>query len=243
MPNTYFQFKQFTVHQQRSAMKVTTDACIFGAWANRYIQTNFKEYTSGLDIGAGTGLLSLILAQDTHLVIDAVEIDASAASECEQNFKESPFADRLTVHPIRIEDFPSSYEMYDVIICNPPFFKSSLHSPDASITLARHEQSFSVSYLLEQILTRLKPNGKAFILMPFERDSEIRNLIQQHHLHLQHTVQLKHTENHKAFRTIYVIGKKAAAQNESSFIIRDNLQAYTPEMKALMQPFYLNVEA
>ena len=119
MSNNYFQFKQFTIHQDKCAMKVCTDACLFGAFVANEIQD--KTINHILDIGAGTGLLSLMLAQKSNAAIDAVEIDKSTYEQAEENISQSSWKEKITVYNSGIADFYSNYK-YDLIISNPPFF-------------------------------------------------------------------------------------------------------------------------
>lgn len=122
MPNTYFQFKQFRIDQDQTAMKVTTEACILGAWVDEQIPPQ-----TVLDIGTGTGLLALMLAQKfPQAEIDAVEIDQGAFTQAHANFHSSPWPERLQVFHQRIQDFDPG-KKYDLIISNPPFFKSIAH--------------------------------------------------------------------------------------------------------------------
>src|SRR3954469_11797521 len=126
MANNYFSFKQFIIHQDKCAMKVCTDACLFGAYvADRFQITNSKFHV--LDIGAGTGLLSLMLAQKNSTVqIDAVEIDKAASEQAKENFKHSLWRDRLHIHHQPIQEF--GMNTYNLIISNPPFYENDLKS-------------------------------------------------------------------------------------------------------------------
>src|SRR6476620_3970566 len=135
MSNTYFRFRQFTVHQERTAMKVCTDACLFGAWVASEIRNEDLERV--LDIGAGTGLLSLMIAQNSDAVIDAVEIDDHAYSQVVDNFSSSPWNDRLRVHHCSVQQFEPGCK-YDLVISNPPFYEHSLRSPDSKKNMAMH---------------------------------------------------------------------------------------------------------
>src|SRR5882724_8546870 len=123
MANTYFQFKQFTIHQDRCAMKVTTDACLFGAWATVGIRKLAPEAKTILDIGSGTGLLSLMIAQQCDVLIDAVEIDKAAAAQAKENSTASPWKEKIMVIEGDIR-YMARYPInrYDIVICNPPFY-------------------------------------------------------------------------------------------------------------------------
>ncbi|MEM8894752.1 MAG: methyltransferase [Bacteroidota bacterium] len=143
MPNTYFDFKQFRVDQGQSGMKVTTEGCILGAWAR------FNQPKRILDIGTGTGLLSLMLAQRYPTgIIDAVELDEKAAQQAKQNFRKSPWSSKLTAHHCCIKDFEAvNGRCYDLIICNPPFFKNDLKSTNSQKAKAIHNDNLSQSLL------------------------------------------------------------------------------------------------
>lgn len=119
MSNSYFQFKQFIIHQDACAMKVCTDACLFGAWVANKVQK--LKPNSVLDVGAGTGLLSLILAQKTDAIIHAVEIDDEAAKQAEDNFKSSPWSNRIKIINQPVQNIKITGK-YDFILSNPPFF-------------------------------------------------------------------------------------------------------------------------
>ena len=138
MANQYFQFKQFTVQQDACAMKVTTDACLFGAWvANRINGLDLKG-KHFLDIGTGTGLLSLMVAQQTDASIDAVEIETAAANQAQENFEQSPWNNKLFLHNSSIQTFIPQHK-YDFIFTNPPFFFNDLKSKNHARNIALHD--------------------------------------------------------------------------------------------------------
>src|SRR5689334_11682345 len=144
MPNEFFCFKQFTIHQQYCAMKVCTDACLFGAWTASAITNEQLPAGLILDIGAGTGLLSLMLGQQlNNSIIHAIEIDAVAAQQAGDNFAASSWSEQLHVYNTAIQSF-SPAQQYDFIITNPPFFQNDLASPNAQRNLALHSHQLSL---------------------------------------------------------------------------------------------------
>ncbi|MDP4263910.1 MAG: methyltransferase, partial [Bacteroidota bacterium] len=137
MANNYFQFKQFIIHQDRCAMKVTTDACLFGAWAAKRIRNSGDRTLNMLDIGTGTGLLSLMIAQQCDALIDAIEIDKVAAGQAEENVTSSPWKEKIRITQGDIKYFAkSSSSRYDIVICNPPFYENELVSPSHEKNIA-----------------------------------------------------------------------------------------------------------
>src|SRR5438105_2831519 len=158
-----FQFKQFSVDQSGCAMKINTDGVLLGAIAEA------NDLATILDIGTGTGVIALMLAQRfPEAKIDAVEIDVDAAQTAERNFKSSPFADRLNVYPLGFEDyfylFPE--RNYDLIVSNPPFYTSSLKSPGAKKALAKHTDIDFFERLIEAISGQLSYRGLCWLIVP-----------------------------------------------------------------------------
>ncbi|MDQ2752894.1 MAG: methyltransferase, partial [Bacteroidota bacterium] len=168
MPNTYFQFKQFIVHQEKSAMKVCTDSCLFGAWAANHLCNTNKNVNRILDVGAGTGLLSLMLAQQCDAIIDAVETDGSSANEANENFLQSSWQERLHCYEKRIQDFYAK-ETYDFIICNPPFYEKDLLGKNKPNNVAHHNAGLILRELITAVKRLLNEEGSFAILLPYHR--------------------------------------------------------------------------
>lgn len=161
MANGYFRFKQFTVHQQHCAMKVGTDGTLLGAWALA---------TEGscriFDIGTGTGLIALMMAQRYQKAqVTAIDIDDGAVRQAKENVSASPFADRINVMKADVLTFKEE-EKYDSIVCNPPFFEDSLICPDPQRTKARHTVSLDYRQLMEATFRLLKDDGRFSLIMP-----------------------------------------------------------------------------
>ncbi len=163
MANDFFQFRQFTVHQSRCAMKVGTDGTLLGAWA----QLNGKEGDSFvLDIGTGTGLVALMLAQrfpDARFL--GIDIDGEACLQAQENVLRSPFSQRIT---IAHRDVQEQQGIFDVIVSNPPYFEASLECPDDQRTLARHTASLSFRSLMENAWRLLSDDGSFSLIIPAE---------------------------------------------------------------------------
>lgn len=165
MANDYFQFKQFTVHQALCAMKVGTDGTLLGAWARggRHI----------LDVGTGTGLIALMMAQrfsDARIV--GIDIDKGAVQQAQMNVQESPFAERIVIEEC---NFAVAHGIYDAIICNPPFFVDSLLSPDCQRTMARHNVSLPFSTLMKHSYELLDESGELSVIIPAEGKSDLES--------------------------------------------------------------------
>ena len=162
MPNDYFKFKQFIIHQDKCAMKVGTDGVLLGAWAD------CENAKSILDIGAGTGLISLMLAQRSIAKIEAVEIDEVACVQAKENIKKSLWNDRIEIINKSFQDFSkSTNEKYDLIVSNPPYFQNSLYAPDEKRTDARHNSNLKLDDLLNGALKLLPEKGKLSIILSY----------------------------------------------------------------------------
>jgi tRNA1Val (adenine37-N6)-methyltransferase len=232
MANNYFRFKEFTVNQEKCAMKVCTDACLFGAWAADKFSPE-----KVLDIGTGTGLLSLMLAQKNNAVIDAVEIDADASIEAGANFNASPWKERLHIFHSSIQEFHR--DKYDMIISNPPFFKNDLKSPDAARNVALHSEALSLDELLISVNRLLTEDGKFVVLLPFHRAGYFEELTGQYKLFMREKLVVKQTPGHDPFRVCYQISKSKEDLKETFIIIKDINDQYTDQFKNLLKDYYL----
>ena len=163
MANGYFQFKHFTVHQQHCAMKVGTDGTLLGAWA-----LASEDPCRILDIGTGTGLIALMMAQRyPQAQVTALDIDEGAVRQAKENVSASPFADRIIVLKADVLTFEEE-EKYDSIVCNPPFFVDSLTCPDPQRTEARHTVSLGYRQLMEAAFRLLNDDGRFSVIIPFD---------------------------------------------------------------------------
>ena len=237
MPNTYFQFKQFIVHHDRCAMKVTTDSCLFGAWVSEEMQS-LKVESNVLDIGCGTGLLSLMVAQKNQCSIDALEIDGEAAAQAKENVAASPWQE--CIHIIHTDALQWKAEKkYDVIVSNPPFYEDDLKSIKQNKNIAHHSDGLRLEALLNFIKENITEDGIFFLLLPAKRINELTRLSLKADLHLHKVVSVKQTTRHHPFRIMVqgTINKRELINEEIS--IRNNDQQYTPEFVALLKDYYL----
>ena len=218
-------------------MKVTTDACLFGAWVASLIKKN-REPGNILDIGTGTGLLSLMLAQATKSTrIDAVEPNEAAFQEAKDNFSSSPWGDRMHIRHQSIQDF-SKENTYDLIICNPPFFTDSQKGRNVEKNQALHVENLSPSVLLDQVTKLLAPSGSFFVLYP---PAEMKVFEQQvsSDLYPIHRVYVKNSEGSQVFRTMTTFQTQPKKPVDSELIIRAADGRYTAAFWALLSDYYL----
>jgi len=201
-------------------MKVCTDACLFGAWIAYEIKSEKTELV--LDIGAGTGLLSLMVAQGCDARIDAVEIDDHAYLQAVENFKASPWSDRLTVHHCAVQQFDPGYK-FDLVITNPPFYEQSLRSPNSKKNLAMHSTHLDASELFASIKRLLLPAGRAALLIPFRRVEATEKIIESNGLFIQKKLVVKQTEKHSPFRCMYMLSDVFSGFEERKITIKDEI--------------------
>jgi len=235
--NAHFRFKEFTVRQDQCAMKVCTDACVLGAWAE------VEDADRILDIGAGTGLLSLMVAQrNTYAMIDAVEIDAEAFYQAGENVEQSPFHDRITLFHSAVQEFVSEH-LYDVIITNPPFFQSDLLSPIDKKNIAHHAKSLDFGELLDAIERLLEPDGKFNILFPIDEGELFAAKAKNAGWKLTRKLTLFHQEDKKPFRVLMLFQRAEFVHNvhvdSDLYIYEKDGTTYNPRFRELLKAFYL----
>ncbi|MCB2197600.1 MAG: methyltransferase [Bacteroidetes bacterium] len=162
MSNNYFKFKQFTIYQNRCAMKVGTDGVLLGAW------TDCEKAEKVLDIGTGTGLIALMIAQRSNAMIDAIEIDRQATEQAVENVNKSPWAERVNVANKSFQDFVKlENDPYDLIVSNPPYFQNSMFAPDSKRTDARHNSNLKLEDLISGAKKLLSEQGTLSIILPY----------------------------------------------------------------------------
>lgn len=225
-------------------MKVCTDACLFGALtANlKLILSEVEGQTSNcLDIGTGTGLLSLMFAQkNADTIIDAVELDTAAAEQANENFSASPWKERMNIFNTDILSF-NIKKKYDLIISNPPFFEDDLRSPDQDKNNAKHDTSLSLTGLLQVVQKYLTKDGMFALLLPHHRVDHFIEEAGKQELYLIQKILVKQTDRHDHFRGILFFGRKNAEPSNASMSIKDKEENYTPEFVAALKEYYLHL--
>ena len=234
-------------------MKVCTDACLFGAWAASDPQVINAHKI--LDIGAGTGLLSLLLAQaNNNATITAVEIEEAAATEAASNFKLSPWTDQLNLMHDDIQNFGNhANTLYDIIITNPPFYEGDLKSPDENKNTAAHSTALSWNLLIENVAKLLNDSGSFYVLVPTLRAYTMQKLCDTHGLQLVAEVLVHNTAKNLPIRAMQKFVKQHAGQidtektndviqvKRTKIYIKDADNNYSPEFIALLKDYYLHL--
>jgi len=240
MANSYFKFKQFTIQQDHSAMKVTTDSCLFGAWVAQEVSSKREQVKNMLDIGIGTGLLTLMIAQkNPHLIIDGIEIDNNAYIETKENISEAGFKSEIRISNGDIYQDISGNK-YDAIVCNPPFYQNELKSANSLKNLAHHDNGLLLEDLLPIIKARLTSNGRFYLLLPFKRKNEIESLFRKNLLYSTKKISVRQSVKHDHFRLL-IEGKmhEDLPVKEHEISICNESADYTPEFIDLLRDYYL----
>jgi tRNA1Val (adenine37-N6)-methyltransferase len=241
MPNTYFRFRQFIVHQQHTAMKVSTDACLFGALVARDLHTLIEADQKGkraLDIGSGTALLTLMIAQQHDFYFDTIEIDPDAYEQGRSNVEGSPWSKKIRCHQGNLNDFAPA-AAYQVLICNPPFFAQQLPSPDAQRNRARHDEELTLVQLLDFARKYLSEEGVLFLLMPAARETQVVREAERRGFSLGRKYDISHSSAHPVTRHVWAWSKKRRIVEQARLFMRDANNRPSPEFSALLDPYYL----
>ena len=224
-------------------MKVTTDACLFGAWVVQEVESEKLKIENVLDIGAGTGLLSLMLTQkNPEMKIDAIEIDKDAAEQAKNNVASSPWREQINIVQDDVKGFSFEKE-FDLIISNPPFYENEIRSATGAKNVAHHSENLTVKELLKIIKNNLSKTGSFFLLLPYKRNEEVKKLFKDHELNISKILFVRQSVNHDYFR-IFIKGSLSTWEKETEFdelSIWDDKQQYTAEFVNLLKDYYLHL--
>lgn len=238
MPNPFFRFKQFTVHHDRCAMKVGTDGVLLGAWAD------VEGASRILDVGAGSGLIALMLAQRNSAArIVGIDVDGAAVEQARENAAASPFARRIDVRCVSLQDFaPTHRGFFDAVVSNPPFFVRSLPSPEKNRTLARHAQSLAPELLISCAAAVLAPDGVFSFVYPYANLSEIMDLAALYNLFLKRQTTVFPLPEAQPKRVLLEFSKKIAPSPVfNELVVEEARHHYSEKFAALVRGFYLNL--
>lgn len=242
MANSSFSFKQFTVQQGQSAMKVTTDGCLFGAWVAREISQLIVHPGHCLDIGTGTGLLSLMIAQqnpDWH--VEAVEIDKEAAEEAGRNCKAAGRQNQIRViHQDILQYQPE--KKFDILFSNPPFYEKELKGDDPKRNRAHHNDGLLLTDLFKHCKNLLREQGRLYLLLPYKREKEILQLLADAGYGIVQHIRVRPAERLEYFRILLELRLKedcTAAALTGEMAVKDDKDQYTEEFRKLLKDYYL----
>ncbi|MGF7230599.1 tRNA1(Val) (adenine(37)-N6)-methyltransferase [Arachidicoccus sp.] len=216
-------------------MKVCTDACLFGALLPTI------EKGNALDIGAGTGLLSLMFAQkNSSCSIDSVELDEAACEQAAGNFHQSRWKNRLHIYQASIQAYTSNLQkQYDIIFCNPPFFENDLKSENTKRNLALHSTQLSLAQLITIAKNFLASKGLFCVLLPYSRNNYFEQLAKKEQLFLQKKIFIRQTPKHDFFRSVLFFGKNSISSTEEEITIKTGDGKYSLKFVQLLNDYYL----
>jgi tRNA1Val (adenine37-N6)-methyltransferase len=238
MANKPFTFKKFVIQQDKTAMKVGTDGVLLGAWVNLK-----NELNTILDVGSGTGLIALMLAQRSFAeTIDAIELSEDAYEQTVENFENSDWADRLFCYHASFQQFTEEIEdKYDLIISNPPFYTSTYKELNRGRALARHTENLSFEALLYGTSKLLSDTGTCAFIIPFEEEINFIKIAAQNKLVPNRITRVKGNENTVIKRSLLQFSKTKIDLEINELIIEVSRHEYTKDYKNLVQDFYLKM--
>lgn len=239
-----FTFKQFHIDDHGCGMPVSTDAVLLGAWAPL---TQAKHI---LDIGAGSGLLSLMAAQRSDAHLTAIELDDTAVKACDKNFNASKWRNRLALVHSSVQEFSATHQeadaiKFDHIICNPPYFKGGTQSSNRLRAQARHTDTLDFQSLLQAITQLLTPNGTASLILPTQSMDPFNEALSRSLLWMSQITDIRDSEQKAPHRHLFTLKHRDTDTEQDQPLIKANFcikqpdGSYTQEMIALITDFYL----
>ncbi|GAB2978632.1 methyltransferase [Mucilaginibacter puniceus] len=230
-----FHFKQFRIDQTGCAMKINTDGVLVGALADA------DEPQHILDIGTGTGVIALMLAQRfANATIDAVEIDKTAAHTARANFQNSKFANQLALYAHSFESYFSNHQpkKYDLVVSNPPFYINSLESPEAKKNTAKHADGGFFDNLIKAVSDHLTATGTFWLILPLDTAELVKSIAQQNNLYLQKAIAIKSYPDSNPHREMLVFGLDNTKKADEEFVIYQEEKQYSKAYENKLSPFF-----
>ena len=238
MSNIFFKFKQFVIVQDQCAMKVGTDGVLLGAWVN------IDACKHVLDIGTGTGLIALMVAQRNHRAnIDAIDIECGCLEQARQNVADSPFAQRTSVQNSSFQQFVQCADRkYDLIVSNPPFFRNALKSPNHTRNFARHDNTLSFTHIIAQSSVLLNDKGRLGLILPHDCKQQVLDEASKVNLCAIRITNVLPLPDKPAKRILVELmkGETASECIENNLIIELSRHQYSEDFKKLTHEFYLD---
>lgn len=237
MPNTVFAFKQFNVNQDKCAMKVGTDAVLLGAWVQP------KEEKFILDIGTGTGVIALMIAQKTTATIIGIDMDLSATQQAQENVDGSKFKNQIKIINNSLQDYIKSTDLkFQMIVSNPPFFEQSFKSHDEKRSNARHADVLPFEELLDGVTKLLDEAGKFCLILPTLEAEKFRKMAQKKGLYLSKLLRIKsRADKETDKRHLMQFECKPSEFSENTLVIEENERhSYTKDYREFTKDYYLN---
>lgn len=237
MSQNDFRFKQFTVRQDRCAMKVGTDGVLLGAW------TRPGNARTILDLGTGTGLIALMIAQKCDAVIDAIDIDKPATEQAEENFSLSPWSNRLNaIHESVQEYVKHTSKRYELIVSNPPYFMGAHPAPDEARNVARHmDESLSIEELTSCVKNLLKSHGRFCVILPFMEGMKFLEYAETHGLYANHLTKVKTKSDKTEKRLMMELELVRRNMVEDELTIQEADDTYTDQYVELTRDYYVGL--
>lgn len=236
--SSVFKFKEFSVNQDKCAMKIGTDGVLLGAWASVEGKPN-----TILDIGAGTGIIALMLAQRSHAEsIEAIEIDADAYEQCVANFEGSPWGDRLFCFHAALDELVDDIdEPYDLIVSNPPFYSEKVSSGNMARDLARQNSMLPFEELLEAVRQLLSPDGSFAVIIPNKEEANFLNIAQNLGLFPNRITHIKGNPTAPVKRSLLQLSSRKTQLLKNELIIETQRHQYTAAYQTLVNSFYIKM--
>lgn len=261
MSRPNFRFKQFEVWHDKCAMKVGTDGVLLGAWCpiGEFRSLGVQEFRSTseqaqsaseplptikvLDIGTGSGLIALMIAQrlantPLHFAIDAIDIDTGAVEQSQLNFARSPWAKHLRCEHTALQVYPSE-ERYNLIVSNPPYFQDSLKNPNQARATARHTDTLSYGELIHHAARLLAEQGTLALILPAEAEQSIIGLAQEQQLYPTHITHVHSKPGKEAKRILIALARSAVSPIINSLCIESTSSPRSKEYQEMTKEFYL----
>jgi tRNA1Val (adenine37-N6)-methyltransferase len=229
-----FKFKKFTISQEESTHKVGTDGVLLGAWAN------IDDAKTILDIGTGSGVIALMLAQRTSadVMIDAIEIQHSDAEQAKKNVSVSGWSDRIAVLQVAAQDFNPG-KQYDLVVSNPPYFNNSWLPPDAKRSMVRHTKNLSFEELVQVVKTLLAPAGRFSVILPEQEGLQFIDLTRSNGLFCVRQCNFKTRDHKPVERLLFEFARTSKAFDQEELLLYSRGDEWSEDYKALTRDFYL----